>query len=1228
MNLSATSAVRRNSLFSNPQGSSHDGSIPSQDDNDQNSYDSIHQQKDRIRDQEPNDQNSLSNSRLVVAEDNIGSDLLVNYKESMPEHLKENYYYQKQKSYEQYNPDIDQRTLRVLKSGGFCSQLMTNLTYLLNDMRKRDRQFQIGLISVFMVVAFTTLLTAFVNSTPSLFFMVAQSNSGDFDITLTALAQDSQYESGNTNFYLDSAKMFEKSGVSDQYSDSQPRQYTVASMIGGQQLPLLNLTAINREIKDISEIDGAYPRWIALAQVACPKSPELGDTGSFIAYGDQKLERDLGVSNGFPTNLMGKDDAIVSRDLLDIFGIEVGDQILIKYEFLSFLPARYDIFSTIIFDQIPEDLNKQNLTRGQLFLQTLNLKPDIKFSEFRAYVNRTQGPQTYILVTNTALLLGYNDNTPISVILEDFFRQVQREDFILQKNYTVIAEVTNTFGKWPRAFGNAVFMDSNYLFENFIEMLYKNTVRLSERNGYSMNMLIRTEDIFAYLKDFLQNQTISEYAMTVNMQIKDRMMKYNQDGGTEIMDSIILAYQKQTLFETSSGILSIQEKTKNISMMKAMLTALFINIIFFIFVLAFILNQSLVQSDVEERTYEFAMLRTLGYQKRQLVQLLSFQTLFFSVPGSIIGFIVMILALIPLISNFLPVRQAMAKSLRDSLDVYRKSIDDITVTMTKIENMGISPMQMLIGITLTIFGFVVYYFIPQSIMNMNYDLFFLLILSVLFTMVIGMSLISQSFVSPIERFVIALIIFCKPGDRKLKAILYKNLRSHKIRNMKTSLMFTMTICFLMYSSTSFAELEYMMFSLTGAIIGADIALFRSTSIGGQTVNEILVSPEGSDLKIKLGVKGQQNFKVKVYGMPRDHLEIQTTEYFYPTQVWDGYSVMNKTYQSNEAMHLMYDLGNYSIVNQYEDSLQIRSNIDSSQREQFKVDDTIINVIIPEAFVGILPIKAGEEMELCMNDDCKLSFRARVVATIRRIPGLFDVSGYTPTVYMSPGVVISYDQMNVMINEYISRNPEAKTQYESYMASQPTQTSYNIPKKSVYVKIREDAETKDINKIKNSMVKIAGETNVFAFDVRQFNKSLKEYMVIMYLMSNIIATILFILTFFQLIVSISSNIRDDEWELGVLRAIGLQKSDIVKLTLYESIANMFTSSVLGFIIGIISATAMAALFLAIVELPLNLILSFQSIILMLFMTMFTIIVGTYLGTKQINSKSITSVLKGV
>ncbi len=44
-------------------------------------------------------------------------------------------------------------------------------------------------------------------------------------------------------------------------------------------------------------------------------------------------------------------------------------------------------------------------------------------------------------------------------------------------------------------------------------------------------------------------------------------------------------------------------------------------------------------NDVEERTYEFAMLRTLGYENSSLAILLVIQTLFQSIPATSIGFI-------------------------------------------------------------------------------------------------------------------------------------------------------------------------------------------------------------------------------------------------------------------------------------------------------------------------------------------------------------------------------------------------------------------------------------------------------------------------------------------------------------------------------------------------------------------------------------------------------------
>ena len=46
---------------------------------------------------------------------------------------------------------------------------------------------------------------------------------------------------------------------------------------------------------------------------------------------------------------------------------------------------------------------------------------------------------------------------------------------------------------------------------------------------------------------------------------------------------------------------------------------------------------------MDERNYEFAMLRTLGYMKKQLLSLLTLKTLIFSIPGTICGVLLMIL---------------------------------------------------------------------------------------------------------------------------------------------------------------------------------------------------------------------------------------------------------------------------------------------------------------------------------------------------------------------------------------------------------------------------------------------------------------------------------------------------------------------------------------------------------------------------------------------------------
>lgn len=140
------------------------------------------------------------------------------------------------------------------------------------------------------------------------------------------------------------------------------------------------------------------------------------------------------------------------------------------------------------------------------------------------------------------------------------------------------------------------------------------------------------------------------------------------------------------------------------------LGSIFFTIIFFLFLIDGILIYSMMLNDVEERTYEFAMLRCLGFQNSSLVTLLLVQSFFQSVPATVIGFVLLYIFLqgaqialylylgvsvgvqlhwtiillglltgifVPLVSNFYPIKQALGTSLRNALDRFRQGVDDI-----------------------------------------------------------------------------------------------------------------------------------------------------------------------------------------------------------------------------------------------------------------------------------------------------------------------------------------------------------------------------------------------------------------------------------------------------------------------------------------------------------------------------------------------------------------------
>jgi len=90
--------------------------------------------------------------------------------------------------------------------------------------------------------------------------------------------------------------------------------------------------------------------------------------------------------------------------------------------------------------------------------------------------------------------------------------------------------------------------------------------------------------------------------------------------------------------------------------------------------------------------------------------------------------------------------------------------------------------------------------------------------------------------------------------------------------------------------------------------------------------------------------------------------------------------------------------------------------------------------------------------------------------------------------------------------------------------------------------------------------------------------------------TIIGFICLTLSFFLLLISTTANIKENLWELGVLRAVGLSQDQSRRVFMYEAFAVILAALVLGIVVGLTIAITLTAQFYLFIELPFKLAVS--------------------------------------
>lgn len=123
--------------------------------------------------------------------------------------------------------------------------------------------------------------------------------------------------------------------------------------------------------------------------------------------------------------------------------------------------------------------------------------------------------------------------------------------------------------------------------------------------------------------------------------------------------------------------------------------------------------------------------------------------------------------ILPFISNIIPIQKALSKNLRVSLDLYHRSVNELVVSIKRLEEIGLSVNQLIVSIMLVLMGILTYYIAPMSFLYKNYTLFFFILNLVLILMILGLAFISILLLPYCEIGFVKLFLLIGRVDKKL-----------------------------------------------------------------------------------------------------------------------------------------------------------------------------------------------------------------------------------------------------------------------------------------------------------------------------------------------------------------------------------------------------------------------------------------------------------------------------
>eukprot|EP01064_Diplonema_japonicum_P037734 TRINITY_DN893_c0_g1_i1.p1 TRINITY_DN893_c0_g1~~TRINITY_DN893_c0_g1_i1.p1 ORF type:complete len:1078 (+),score=231.55 TRINITY_DN893_c0_g1_i1:88-3321(+) len=722
--------------------------------------------------------------------------------------------------------------------------------------------------------------------------------------------------------------------------------------------------------------------------------------------------------------------------------------------------------------------------------------------------------------------------------------------------------------------------------------------------------------------------------ISINMAPDTRRATYLESNYDTIQDSVV-AWSADVLFQigfnqvtAEAGVLEFMRTVRFFTLFLGLIISL---VIVVLIALAIVLIYSLLMINVETRTFELGVLRMVGMQRSDLVQLVLTQAFLYALPAWALGLSIafaiwlvlrslmtslllvslpvnldafavgmatLVGLVMPLIASIAPIRHALGLNLQDSLDTNHSKVKAVTFTFERSEGSTVSIPVIVLGIALTLFGFLIYYAFPLALLTFNIQLLFYIFFGILLGMLFGLILLSLNFEHILEKTLTTVFFFWH--NYAVRQLILKNLVSHRQRNRKTTLMYAASLGFIIWINVSWSlqieTVKYQQMQRLGGsmtIEGGRLPLNWRTAERVESVLSNTSTVEdwgyvGTRLEDYSGIDDEDLTSVGRYK------EFPVRTKAVSPNLWG-------TVTDNSFMNVHESNGSHvsSLSNQlYTRWSTDRAVIGSLYWNQVSHDRLELE---KEGFLFRMTVEdQGDDVEILTPARASAALDSAPVLGMSQFPARLvqDVAVSIPTyLALSSGKVKSVDEIEywrlvVKLRDGWSENDVEAIDVAISKAMLPDLPSEAVSSKNLLTE--------------TASARTAGN--------------------ILTLFFMVITMIAMTMCFFSLMASMYTNIYEQSKEIGILRSLGVSTFTTKQLYIYEAFVLVTAASIMGFFVGTLVAYTMVIQRQLFLQLPIAFQFPFQLFLFVVLLAFLFAIISSYGPATALLKLSVVSILR--